>query len=145
MRHEGRLADRALDFTLRRKANLYSNERRAVAERVYALLRRQRTWTTCSARAPGLRARYPPRRQDLLRLRASRVLHGEDAAHGGRDRRRSTARTPSALGALPDAAAALDTLPAQRRFPSRPRCPTSSPQRFRGEFGERAPRRRARR
>jgi hypothetical protein len=43
VRHEGRLADRALDFTLRRKTNLYSNERRAVAERVYGLLRRQRT------------------------------------------------------------------------------------------------------
>src|SRR5690349_621827 len=38
VRHEGRLADRALDFTLRRKTHLYSTERRAVAERVYALL-----------------------------------------------------------------------------------------------------------
>src|SRR5688572_25305119 len=43
IRHEGRLADRALDFTLRHKKHLYSNERRAVAERVYALLRRQIT------------------------------------------------------------------------------------------------------
>ena len=30
VRHEGRLSDRALDFTLRRKAHLYSTERRAV-------------------------------------------------------------------------------------------------------------------
>src|SRR5687767_3447194 len=43
IRHEGRLADRALDFTLRHKRHLYSTERRAVAERVYALLRRQIT------------------------------------------------------------------------------------------------------
>src|SRR5262245_15710501 len=42
VRHDGRLADRALEFMLRREKNLYSNERRAVAERVYALLRRQR-------------------------------------------------------------------------------------------------------
>src|SRR5688572_20891005 len=43
IRQEGRLADRALDFTLRRKRNLWSAERRAVAERVYSLLRRERT------------------------------------------------------------------------------------------------------
>src|SRR5215831_4437473 len=43
VRHEGWLADRALDHVLRTKRHLYSNERRAVAERVYALLRRQRT------------------------------------------------------------------------------------------------------
>ena len=42
VRHDSRLADRALDFTLRRKKHLYSQERRAVAERVYALLRKQR-------------------------------------------------------------------------------------------------------
>src|SRR6188472_2293925 len=42
IRQEGRLADRALEFTLRHKKHLYSNERKAVAERVYALLRRER-------------------------------------------------------------------------------------------------------
>src|SRR5262249_31717416 len=34
VRHEGWLADRALDHVLRAKRHLYSNERRAVAERV---------------------------------------------------------------------------------------------------------------
>ncbi len=41
IRHEGRLSDRALEFTLRSKRHLYSNERRVVAERVYSLLRHQ--------------------------------------------------------------------------------------------------------
>ena len=58
IRHEGRLADRALDFTLRHKRNLYSNERRAVAERVYALLRRQLTVEHLLERArPGFARR----------------------------------------------------------------------------------------
>src|SRR5689334_22861052 len=67
VRHEGRLADRALDFTLRGRTQLYSNERRAVAERVYALLRRQRTvdWMLERVR-PGFAA-LNSTPQDLLR------------------------------------------------------------------------------
>src|SRR5687768_6995627 len=42
-RRERWLADRALEHTLRPKRNLYANERRAVSERVYAAVRRQRT------------------------------------------------------------------------------------------------------
>src|SRR5262245_28237413 len=41
-RRERWLADRALEHVLRPKRNLYANERRAVAERVYAAVRRQR-------------------------------------------------------------------------------------------------------
>lgn len=80
VRHEARLADRALDFTLRTKRHLYSTERRAVAERVYALLRRQRLvdWLLEHSR-PGFAA-VSTSRKDLLRLAASRVLHGEAPA-----------------------------------------------------------------
>lgn len=42
VRQEGRLADRALDHVLRRERRLYSNERRAVAEGVWGLLRNER-------------------------------------------------------------------------------------------------------
>src|SRR6185295_10039708 len=42
-RRERWLADRALEHTLRPKRNLYAGERRAVSERVYAAVRRQRT------------------------------------------------------------------------------------------------------
>lgn len=39
VRDEGRVADRTLDFLLRRERRLYANERRTVAERLYGLLR----------------------------------------------------------------------------------------------------------
>lgn len=39
IRDEGRVADRALDFLLRREKRLYASERRAVAEAVYGMLR----------------------------------------------------------------------------------------------------------
>jgi 16S rRNA (cytosine967-C5)-methyltransferase len=42
VRSEGQLADRALDRVLRRERRLYSQERRAVAESVYGLLRQER-------------------------------------------------------------------------------------------------------
>src|SRR5262249_38802144 len=71
------LADRALEHVLRTKRHLYSNERRAVAERVYALLRRQRTVDALLERAGAHLEQRPPTQQDLLRLSASRVLHGE--------------------------------------------------------------------
>jgi len=41
VRQEGWLADRALDRVLRRERRLYANERRAVAETVYGMLRAQ--------------------------------------------------------------------------------------------------------
>src|SRR6185436_15877592 len=79
IRHEGRLADRALEYTLRHKRHLYSNERRAVAERVYALLRRQLTVDWLLDRTGAHLDQRPPTQQDLLRLAASQVLHGESA------------------------------------------------------------------
>lgn len=77
VRHDGRLADRALDFTLRRERHLYSQERRAVAERVYALLRKQRLVDfLAETKVKGFEA-LGSSRQDLVRFAISRVLEGE--------------------------------------------------------------------
>ena len=43
VRRDGWPADRALERTLRQHRRLHSSERRAAAERVYALVRRQLT------------------------------------------------------------------------------------------------------
>ena len=116
VRHDGWLADRALDRVLRTKRHLYSNERRAVAERVYALLRRQRTVDALLERA-GASVDGRSTEQDLLRLAASRVLHGESAEHVARS-----------SGLRPDESRVLDGAPRQRprrcrRFPG----PSGSP------------------
>src|SRR3954469_9640054 len=82
-RRERWLADRALEHTLRPKRNLYANERRAVAERVYAAVRRQRTIDHLLAELrPGFDT-LGSSRQDLLRLHAGRVLEGESPAAVG--------------------------------------------------------------
>jgi 16S rRNA (cytosine967-C5)-methyltransferase len=73
VRREGRLADRALEFTLRRKPHLYSQERRAASERVYGLLRRQLTVDFLLQDADEKDAT----RLDVLRFCALRVLEGE--------------------------------------------------------------------
>lgn len=80
VRHEGRLADRALDFALRTKRHLYASERRSVAERVYALLRRQRLvdWLA-EAKVKGFAA-LPNSRKDLYRFAISRVIEGDDVS-----------------------------------------------------------------
>ncbi|XXF75904.1 RsmB/NOP family class I SAM-dependent RNA methyltransferase [Myxococcaceae bacterium GXIMD 01537] len=134
VRHEGRLSDRALDYTLREKKHLYSNERRAVAERVYALLRRQRTVDFLLSRArPGF-DRLENGRQDMLRLAVSRVLHGEPA---GLVARTSSLTGPDAatLDALPAAAAALEALPEAKRFPLAASMPDFLAEKFRATFG----------
>ncbi|HEX8822474.1 MAG TPA: RsmB/NOP family class I SAM-dependent RNA methyltransferase [Archangium sp.] len=134
VRHEGRLADRALDFTLRNKKNLYSNERRAVAERVYALLRRQRTVDFLLEHTYRDFARLDKTRQDVLRLAASRILHGEavdDVAQS------SALAGPgaAALAALPEAARALEALPREKRFPLAASIPDFLAPRLREVFG----------
>jgi 16S rRNA (cytosine967-C5)-methyltransferase len=134
VRHEGRLADRALDFTLRRKSNLYSNERRAVAERVYGLLRRQRTVDFLLEKArPGFE-RLDTSHQDVLRLAVSRVLHGEAPEDVAR-----TSALPkqdvSTLEALSKAAAALEALPPAKRFPLAASLPDFLAERFQSVFG----------
>jgi 16S rRNA (cytosine967-C5)-methyltransferase len=135
VRHEGRLADRALDFTLRRKTHLYSTERRAVSERVYALLRRQRTVDHLLSHArPGFE-QLGTTRQDVLRLAASRILHGEPAGAVARDSALAAADA-EALEALPEAAAALEALPEDQRFPIVASLPDFLAAKFREAFGE---------
>jgi len=136
IRHEGRLADRALDTVLRNKRHLYSNERRAVAERVYALLRRQRTVDALLERAaPGI-GRRSTSEQDLLRLAVSRVLHGENAS--------AVARGSGLLGAdaevlngLRAAQADLSRLPEAERFAIEASLPDFLATRFRSQLGDR--------
>ncbi len=79
VRHEGRLADRALDSVLRNRKHLYSNERRAVAERVYALLRKQRLVDFLVDKAFLEKGEVNTTERDVLRLATSRVLEGEAA------------------------------------------------------------------
>ncbi|MBF5041499.1 RsmB/NOP family class I SAM-dependent RNA methyltransferase [Aggregicoccus sp. 17bor-14] len=131
---EGRLADRALDFTLRRKTNLYSNERRAVAERVYALLRRRRTVDFLLQHARPRFERLDPSRQDVLRLAASRVLHGEppELVARGSSLLQEDAQC---LLALPEAAAALEALPEAQRFPIAASLPDFLARAFQETFG----------
>ncbi|MFL5355215.1 RsmB/NOP family class I SAM-dependent RNA methyltransferase [Archangium sp.] len=134
IRHEGRLADRALDFTLRHKRNLYSNERRAVAERVYALLRRQRTVDFLLEHAHRGFTRLDKTRQDVLRLAASRILHGEPMDEVARTSSLS-GQDADALAALPAAARALEALPVDKRFPIAASLPDFLAPRFREVFG----------
>lgn len=133
--HEGRLADRALDFTLRHKKNLYSSERRAVAERVYALLRRRRTVDWLLAHAlPSFEA-LPTTHKDMLRFGGSRVLHGDNAAMVAKHLGLSGAEA-NALFELPNAARALEKLPDEERFPIAASLPDFLAERFKAEFGK---------
>lgn len=137
IRHEGRLADRALDQVLRAKRHLYSNERRAVAERVYALLRRQRTVDALLTRTvPGFERRATSE-QDQLRLGASRILHGEEAARVARALGLRPADAEM-VGGLPRAVSALRALPPAERFAIEASLPDFLAERFRREFGQRA-------
>lgn len=139
VRHEGRLSDRALDFTLRRKAHLYSSERRAVSERVYALLRRQRTVDYLLSHARRGFEQLQTTRQDVLRLAASRILHGEPSPAVIKDSA-LTGADAAALDSLPDAAAALDSLPRDQRFPVAASLPDFLARKFRETFGDDAER-----
>jgi 16S rRNA (cytosine967-C5)-methyltransferase len=80
VRHEGRLSDRALEHVLRHAKHLYSNERRAVAERVYCLLRRQRLVDFLAARAVKGFDSMPSSQQDRWRFGVLRFIEGEDAS-----------------------------------------------------------------
>lgn len=137
IRHEGRLADRALELVLRHKKHLYSTERRAVAERVYALLRRQLTVDHLLLRVRRGFEALPKGRQDVLRLSASRVLHGEDpdaVARGGN----LAAEDAIPLRALEAARAELATLEPRRRFELTASMPPFLAERFQAELGEEA-------
>jgi 16S rRNA (cytosine967-C5)-methyltransferase len=137
VRHEGWLADRALDHVLRAKRHLYSNERRAVAERVYALLRRQRTVDALLDRSGARLEQRPTTQQDLLRLSASRVLHGESPERVARTAGLRQDES-SLLEALPGAAGAVRALPRAERFALDASLPDFLAARFLRQFGDRA-------
>lgn len=137
VRHEGRLSDRALEFTLRHKKHLYSNERRAVAERVYALLRRQLTVDWLLERMRRDFPKLPASRQDALRFAASRLLDGEDSAYVAR----TTGIAPEDLSALDrftQARTQLAALPAKERFPIEASLPPFLAEKFVREYGAEA-------
>lgn len=97
---ERHLADRVLERVLRRETRLYSNERRAVAERVYAVLRRLATLDFAIQKALGNAAKsLTSVERDTIRLAGARLLEGEP-----RDRLEQTA------GLRVDQRKALDVL-----------------------------------
>ena len=78
---ERHLADRVLERVLRRETRLYSNERRAVAERVYAVLRRRATLDFAIGKALGHgAAQLTSVERDTVRLAGARLLEGEPRA-----------------------------------------------------------------
>lgn len=79
IRHDGRLSDRALEFVLRHKKQLYSHERRAVAERVYALLRHQRLVDFIATEGWSGFEQQSVSAQDLIRFGICRLIEGEPA------------------------------------------------------------------
>ncbi len=139
IRHEGRLADVALDRTLRSKRMLHSQERRAVAERVYALLRRQMTVDFVLEKARAGFSALPSSQQDLLRLAAIRSLLGEPAAAVAAQMRLPK-EDAAALGRIPEAEREMTSLEPTRRFSVRHSLPEFLAERFRAEFGEDADR-----
>jgi 16S rRNA (cytosine(967)-C(5))-methyltransferase len=137
IRHEGRLADRALEFTLRHKKHLYSSERKAVAERVYALLRRERTVDYLAERTFPPSKTLPTAARDAFKFAVSRALQGEPP-----EALAQTAGIPAdqirALERLPDAASQLEKLPRKERYPLAASLPDFLAERFLEEFGEEA-------
>jgi 16S rRNA (cytosine967-C5)-methyltransferase len=101
--YEGRLADRSLDAVLREKKHLWSQERRAVAERVYGLLRRERLVDFLANDAVDNFESLNSSRKDLYRFAISRVLDGEDPS-----------AVVSALGMPGDSARLLRNLDSSR-------------------------------
>jgi 16S rRNA (cytosine967-C5)-methyltransferase len=139
IRHEGRPADLALDRTLRSKRSLHSRERRAVSERVYALLRRQITIDFVLQKARADFIALPSAHQDLLRLAAIRQTLGDTAAAVAAQLRLSP-EDAAALSRLTDAEQEVASLDPTPSFSVRHSIPESLAARFLSEFGEEADR-----
>ncbi|MFN0062768.1 MAG: RsmB/NOP family class I SAM-dependent RNA methyltransferase [Myxococcaceae bacterium] len=77
IRLDGRLADRALEYVLRSRRDLYSSERRAVSESVYGLLRCERSLDFLLGRTEPRFDQRPSSEQALLRFAAWRTRNGE--------------------------------------------------------------------
>ncbi|MBI3185912.1 MAG: SAM-dependent methyltransferase [Myxococcales bacterium] len=139
IRHEGRLADRALDFTLRHKRHLYSAERRAVAERVYELLRRQVLVDYLLERGRPRFDALPTSQKDLLRVAAARALAGERAEEVSRSMRLSGG-DEGVLRRLPEIRRQLEALEPKQRLSIEASLPPFLAERFLAELGEEASR-----
>jgi 16S rRNA (cytosine967-C5)-methyltransferase len=83
------LADRALDVTLRQKKALFSHERREVADRIYALLRRQITVDFFLAQVFPSFASLGTTEKNVLRIAGARVLEGTPVREAARAARLS--------------------------------------------------------
>lgn len=137
VRHQGRLADRALDTTLRTKKHLYSQERRVVAERVYALLRKERLvdWLA-QAIVKGFDSQSSSKK-DLSRFAISRVLDGEPISAV-----LSAQSMPGSdsvwLKSIDAARARLSALPLPKRFAVEASVPDFLAQRLLDQLGDEA-------
>lgn len=113
IRSEGRVADRTLDYLLRRERRLWARERRAVAETVYALLRAEVRLDYLLDRSLGAtyRSLGPSARHALL-LEAWRVMEGEvEPREALRQSGLSAALLPGLLACADGAAHAAEALP----------------------------------
>ena len=136
VRRDHWLADRAIDRTLRQRT-LYSNERRIVAERVYALIRRQLLVDFLLERLrPGFAA-LSSGSQDLMRLSAARVLSGEsaDLVSAGEHHHPEDGR---ALRALHKERRKIDSFEPTRRLSLSASLPEPLAERWIAEFGAEA-------
>ena len=101
---ERHLADRVLERVLRREQRLYSNERRAVAERVYSVLRRKATLDFAIQRGLGDASKsLTSVERDTIRLAGVRLLEGEprDRLEQGAGLRQSEKRVLDIVANLP--------------------------------------------
>lgn len=137
IRQDHWLADRALDFTLKRKQTLYSSERRAVADRVYDLLRRQLTLDWLLARVRPHFESLSGSEKDLLLLGASRVLSGERAESVAAETR-LVGPDAAALRMIPAAARDLSTLDLPARLSIGGSIPPFLADKFLAELGDQA-------
>ncbi len=135
VRHEGRLSDRALEYVLRSRKHLYANERRAVAERVYALLRRQRLVDFLLERAFPSVMKSPVTTQDLHRLAISRILDGEEL-RAVADSIGFRGPEVKALEQLPKHREALEKVPPKQRFAIEASMPDFLAAKFQAQFGK---------
>jgi 16S rRNA (cytosine967-C5)-methyltransferase len=139
VRRDHWLADRALDRALRQHRTLYSSERRTVAERVYALVRRQLTIDFLLQRArPGFDA-LSFGWQDLLRLCSARVLSGESVESVVASSRVS-AEDARALRALSKGQQEIDSFDRTRRLSLTASIPEGLAEQWITEFGPEAER-----
>ena len=137
IRQDHWLADRALEFTLKRKRTLHSSERRAVADRVYDLLRRQITVDWLLARVRPHFESLSGSEKDLLRFAGCRVLSGERAELVAAETR-LVSPDAAALRMIPAAARDLSTLEPPARLSIGGSIPPFLAEKFLADLGDEA-------